>query len=60
MDANANPERDPFLDLVEAEDPAPLLHRLREEDPVHFVESLARWGRGMKTTCASEVCSTGR
>jgi cytochrome P450 len=35
--------RDPFLDLVDAEDPAPILHRLREEDPVHFVEPLGFW-----------------
>jgi cytochrome P450 len=35
--------RDPFLDLVEAEDPAPILHRLRDEDPVHFVEPLGFW-----------------
>jgi cytochrome P450 enzyme len=35
--------RDPFLDLVEADDPAPILHRLRDEDPVHFVETLGFW-----------------
>ena len=35
--------RDPFFDLVEAEDPAPILHRLRAEDPVHFVEPLGFW-----------------
>ena len=34
--------RDLFLDLVETgmqvgRDPAPILHRLRDEDPVHFV-----------------------
>ena len=43
MDATASQDRDLFLDLVEAEDPAPLLHRLREEDPVHFVEPLGFW-----------------
>ena len=43
MDATASPDRDPFLDLVEADDPAPFLHRLREEDPVHFVEPLGFW-----------------
>ena len=43
MDAIASPDRDLFLDLIDAEDPAPLLHRLREEDPVHFVESLGFW-----------------
>jgi len=39
----ASDRRDPFLQLVDAEDPAPLLHRLREEDPVHFVEPLGFW-----------------
>lgn len=34
------PAADPFFDLVAAEDPAPILHRLREEDPVHFVAPL--------------------
>ncbi|MGH0029364.1 MAG: cytochrome P450 [Myxococcota bacterium] len=43
MDATAPAERDPFFDLVEAEDPAPFLHRLREEDPVHYVEPLGFW-----------------
>ena len=43
MEATASPDRDLFLDLVEAEDSAPLLHRLREEDPVHFVEPLGFW-----------------
>ena len=43
MEATASPNQDLFLDLVEAEDPAPLLHRLREEDPVHFVEPLGFW-----------------
>lgn len=37
------PATDPFLELLEAKDPAPLVHRLRAEDPVHFVESLGFW-----------------
>jgi cytochrome P450 len=41
--STGTPTRDPFLDLVEAEDPAPILHRLREEDPVHFVQPLGFW-----------------
>src|SRR5262249_23151083 len=40
---DAHPGRDPFLYLVDAEDPAPLLHRLRAEDPVHFVAPLGFW-----------------
>jgi cytochrome P450 len=36
-------DRDLFLQLVEAEEPAPLLHRLRAEDPVHFVAPLGFW-----------------
>jgi cytochrome P450 len=43
MAATASPDRDLFLELVEAEDPAPILHRLREQDPVHFVEPLGFW-----------------
>ena len=44
MDAsNDASDRDLFLDLVAAEDPAPILHRLREEDPVHFVDPLGFW-----------------
>jgi len=35
--------RSPYLDLVAATDPAPLLHRLRAEDPVHFVAPLGFW-----------------
>jgi len=39
--------RDPFLELVETAsaggDPTPQLHRLRAEDPVHFVEPLGFW-----------------
>jgi len=34
---------DPFLELLAAKDPAPLVHRLRAEDPVHFVPSLDCW-----------------
>ena len=34
---------DPFLEIAAAEDPAPLVHRLRREDPVHFVEPLGFW-----------------
>jgi cytochrome P450 len=34
---------DPFLELLEAKDPAPITHRLRAEDPVHFVEPLGFW-----------------
>ena len=39
--------RDPFLELVETAsaggDPSPQLHRLRADDPVHFVEPLGFW-----------------
>ena len=41
MDASTAP--DPFLELLTAKDPAPLVHRLRAEDPVHFVPSLGFW-----------------
>ena len=41
MDATAG--GDPFLETLGAKDPAPLLHRLREKDPVHFVPSLGCW-----------------
>ena len=41
MDSNATP--DLFLELLTAKDPAPLVHRLRAEDPVHFVPSLGFW-----------------
>jgi cytochrome P450 len=34
---------DVFFDLVAADDPVPLLHRLRAEDPVHYVEPLGFW-----------------
>src|SRR5262245_24326103 len=40
MDASS---ADPFLELLAAKEPAPLLHRLRAEDPVHFVPSLGFW-----------------
>jgi len=44
MSASPSTEsRDPFLDLVNADDQAPILHRLREEDPVHLVEPLGFW-----------------
>ena len=35
MSASTSPAapQDPFFDLVAAEDPAPILHRLRETDP---------------------------
>jgi cytochrome P450 len=36
-------DTDLYLDLVAAEDPGPLLHRLRAEDPVHFVKPLGFW-----------------
>jgi cytochrome P450 len=35
--------QDPFLAMVAAEDPNPILHRLRAEEPVHFVEPLGFW-----------------
>jgi hypothetical protein len=41
------PAKDPFVELVEVAqaggDPAPLLHRLRAQDPVHFVAPLGFW-----------------
>jgi cytochrome P450 len=37
------PASDLFLELLAAKDPAPLVHRLRAEDPVHFVPSLGFW-----------------
>jgi cytochrome P450 len=48
MAPSAAPEaRDPFLELLELTqaggDPAPLVHRLRREDPVHFVAPLGFW-----------------
>ena len=41
--AAADPSNDLFLQGVEAEDPAPFVHRLREEDPVHRVAGLGFW-----------------
>ena len=35
--------KDPYLEILEAEDPYPLLHMLRQEDPVHFVAPLGFW-----------------
>jgi cytochrome P450 len=34
---------DPFLEILAADDPAPLVHALRAADPVHFVEPLGFW-----------------
>ncbi len=34
---------DPFLEMLAAADPNPLLHALRAADPVHFVEPLGFW-----------------
>ena len=34
---------EPFLEMLAAEDPNPMLHALRASDPVHFVESLGFW-----------------
>ena len=34
---------DPFLEMLTAADPNPLLHALRAADPVHFVEPLGFW-----------------
>jgi unspecific monooxygenase len=34
---------DPYLEILSAEDPAPLVHRLRAEDPVHYVAALGFW-----------------
>ncbi len=38
-----DPSNDLFLQGVEAEDPTPFVHRLREEDPVHRVAGLGFW-----------------
>lgn len=35
--------RDPYLEILAAENPYPGIHRLRADDPVHFVESLGFW-----------------
>ena len=37
------PSPDPYLEILAAEDPAPLVHRLRAEDPVHYVPALGFW-----------------
>jgi len=34
---------DRFAQLLDAKDPAPILHALRREDPVHFVSTLGFW-----------------
>src|SRR5262249_5603561 len=34
---------DPYLEVLAAEDPAPIVHRLRAEDPVHYVPSFGFW-----------------
>jgi cytochrome P450 len=34
---------DPFLEMLSAEDPYPVLHALRASDPVHFVAPLGFW-----------------
>jgi cytochrome P450 len=34
---------DPFLEMLAADDPYPMLHALRASDPVHFVEPLGFW-----------------
>lgn len=39
----SEPTDDPFFEALRAKDPAPLLHRLREEDPVHHVAGLDLW-----------------
>ena len=36
-------ERDPYLELLDADDPVPLVNRLREEDPVHWVPEFGFW-----------------
>jgi len=65
MSANATVAWDPFLELVEAEDPAPLLHRLREEDPVHFVAplgfgaNLAKQEMGCMLDAALDIVTRG-
>jgi len=35
--------RDPFFELIGSDDPSSGLHRLRVEDPVHWVEPLGFW-----------------
>jgi cytochrome P450 len=34
---------DPFLEMLAAEDPSPMLHALRASDPVHLVDPLGFW-----------------
>src|SRR5262245_55647725 len=34
---------DPYLELLAAEDSAPIVHRLRAADPVHYVPSFGFW-----------------
>ena len=43
MSAAEGTPRDPFLDILAAEDPYPLLHQMRRDDPVHFVPSMDFW-----------------
>ncbi len=42
MSADAS-QKDPYLAILAADDPNPLIHRLREESPVHFVAPLGFW-----------------
>jgi cytochrome P450 len=37
------PPADPYLEILAAVDAAPIIHRLRAEDPVHFVPSFGFW-----------------
>ena len=37
------PVPDPYLQILAAEDPSPIVHRLRAEDPVHYVPALGFW-----------------
>ncbi len=36
-------DSDPFLEILQAKDPIPLVHRLRSEAPVHWVPSMDFW-----------------
>jgi cytochrome P450 len=38
-----HPAADPYLEILAAEDPAPIVHRLRAEDPVHYVPAFSFW-----------------
>src|SRR5262245_7194531 len=38
-----HPAADPYLEILAAEDPAPIIHRLRAEDPVHYVPAFGFW-----------------